>query len=276
MLILAGCLSIPTQQRVLVSNLVSHQPESTGECHGKNIAPNFQKKSVIERPDLDPTRISVLNWNIHKGRHQDWAADFKGYIQHHDIVTIQEAHLDDGLKSMLDKEHGYWALNTAFYFQGKATGVMTASRVRPVYNCGQHVVEPLYRLPKTSLISYYPIKGMDQNLLVANVHIINLAFGMAEYQEQIEKLYQAISKHRGPVVLAGDFNTWNDKRMRVVDNLAERLSLQSLDYVGHNRTKVFGNALDHVFYRDLEPVEHRTWHVTSSDHNPIGVTFRVK
>ena len=81
--------------------------------------------------------------------------------------------------------------------------------------------------------------------------------------------------HQGPVVLAGDFNTWSDERMVVVNDLAQRLSLESLDYTNHNRTSVFGNALDHVFYRGLEPVEHDTWIVTSSDHNPTRVSFRV-
>ena len=63
--------------------------------------------------------------------------------------------------------------------------------------------------------------------------------------------------------------------MTVVLELAERLSLESLDYTIHNRTSVFGNALDHVFYRGLEPMEHDTWFVTSSDHNPTRVSFRV-
>jgi endonuclease/exonuclease/phosphatase (EEP) superfamily protein YafD len=191
-------------------------------------------------------------------------------------VTIQEAHLDEELTSMLDKEHQYWTLNTAFHYRDKATGVMTASRIKPLHSCGQHTAEPLIRVPKTSLVSFYPIDGMSESLLVANIHGINFTLGVDVYTSQLEKLYEIMRLHDGPVILAGDFNTWSEGRMRVVEEITDRLQLESLDYTNHNRTSVFGNALDHVFFRGLDPVEHDTWHVTSSDHNPTRVSFRVK
>jgi endonuclease/exonuclease/phosphatase (EEP) superfamily protein YafD len=189
---------------------------------------------------------------------------------------IQEANLVDNLKSLLDSEHPYWTLNDAFHYRDRATGVLTASRVRPVYTCGQRTAEPFIRLPKTSLLSYYPVEGMNENLLIANIHGINFTLGVGVYREQIEKLYDVMKYHQGPIVLAGDFNTWSDARMEVVDDLAQRLSLKSLDYTSHNRTIVFGNAIDHVYFRGLVPLEHDTWYVTSSDHNPTRVSFRVK
>ena len=224
---------------------------------------------------LNPASISMLNWNIYKGQRENWAADFKRYTYKHDLVTIQEAHLDDDLKTMLDGEHRYWTLNTAFHYNDRATGVMTAARVRPVHSCGQHTPEPLIRFPKTSLVSYYPIEGMKERLLVANIHGINFTLGVGVYRAQLEKLYDVMKHHDGPIIFAGDFNTWSDGRMRIVNDLAQRLSLASLDYTNHNRTSAFGNALDHVFYRGLVPIEHDTWHVTSSDHNPTRVKFRV-
>lgn len=224
---------------------------------------------------LNPERISVLNWNIYKGQRDNWATDFRRYSHAHDVVTIQEAHLDDKLRSIVDQGHRFWTLNTAFNYQDRATGVMTASRVRPLRSCGQSMVEPWIRFPKTMLVSYYPLEGLKENLLVANIHGINFTMGVSAYREQIEKLYETMKHHQGPVVLAGDFNTWSDERMKVVLDLAQRLSLESLDYTNHNRTSVFGNALDHVFYRGLEPMEHDTWFVTSSDHNPTRVSFRV-
>jgi endonuclease/exonuclease/phosphatase (EEP) superfamily protein YafD len=153
---------------------------------------------------------------------------------------------------------------------------MTASRVKPVHSCGQSTVEPFIRFPKTSLVSYYPVKGMNEYLLVANIHGINFTLGVGVYTEQVEKLYDVMKHHEGPIVLAGDFNTWSDERMKIVDDLAQRLSLESLDYTSHNRTIVLGNAIDHVFYRGLVPLEHDTWYVTSSDHNPTRVSFRVE
>ena len=275
LLVLVASISAAAQQQAIENRVVTAS-DYDGSCDLDRLVKNDLYQQEISTPGLDPDRISILNWNIYKGQRDNWATDFKRYSYSHDVVTIQEAHLGDELESLLDDEHPYWALNAAFSYQDKATGVMTASSVKPAYTCGQRTTEPLIRTPKTSLIGYYPVEGMDEHLLVANIHGINFSLGVAAYNEQIEKLYDLMKHHQGPVVLAGDFNTWSDKRLQIVEALAQRLSLSSLDYTSHNRTSVFGNALDHVFYRGLEPVEHDTWHVTSSDHNPTRVSFRVK
>jgi len=274
-LILAGSVTA-AQQSTFDIRPGTHDSQHNNSCDLEKLVHGELENESSINTGLNPERISVLNWNIYKGKRENWSLDFKRYTYKHDVVTIQEAHLGDDLKSMLDTGQQYWTLNTAFHYQDKATGVMTASRVKPVLSCGQSIAEPFIRFPKTSLISYYPIEGMVEHLLVANIHGINFTFGVGVYKEQIEKLYEVMRHHDGPVVLAGDFNTWSDKRMKIVEGLAQRLSLESLDYTSHNRTIVFGNALDHVFYRGLEPVEHDTWYVTSSDHNPTRVSFRVK
>ncbi len=276
LLILTGCVTAATQQVVLEGAAETQKDEGDGSCDVEKLVRNNQVKGDNHAIALDPERISVLNWNIYKGQRKNWMTDFKRYSYKHDVVMIQEANLGEDLKSMLDKHHQYWTLNNAFDYQDKATGVMTASRVKPVHSCGQRTAEPFIRFPKTSLVSYYPVKGLNENLLVANIHGINFTLGVGVYKEQIEKLYDAMKHHNGPIVLAGDFNTWSDARMQIVADLAQRLSLESLDYTSHNRTIVFGNAIDHVFYRGLEPLEHDTWYVTSSDHNPTRVSFRVK
>jgi endonuclease/exonuclease/phosphatase (EEP) superfamily protein YafD len=219
-----------------------------------------------------------LNWNVYKGQRENWQDDFRQYSNMHDILIIQEAHLDNATEELLDKTHRYWTLNTAFYLNDAVTGVMNASKVKPLYSCGQRTAEPLIRLPKTGLISYYPVAGQVEYLLVANLHGINFSYGVDVYKHQLNELYEAMRYHQGPIILAGDFNTWSDERMQVLMDYVDRLSLSALDYTSHNhtRTLVFGNALDHVFYRGLELVEHNTWYVTSSDHNPTSASFRIK
>ncbi len=274
MLVLAGSMTAAAQQAVSSAELVKSYSNGNA-CAEDRLLQSADVKANVATTGLNPDRISILNWNIYKGQRENWASDFQRYTYKHDLVTIQEAHLDDELESMLDSEHQYWTLNTAFHYGGSATGVMTASRVKPLRSCGQHTVEPLIRFPKTSLISYYPIEGMDQTLLVANIHGINFTLGVDVYTSQLEKLYEVMKLHDGPIILAGDFNTWSGSRMQIVEGFAGMLALESLDYTNHNRTSAFGNALDHVFYRGLDPVEHDTWHVTSSDHNPTRVSFRV-
>ena len=275
-MVLAGSVAAAAKQAGFEGGQLVRAKESNDSCAVDKLVANRTHDTGGINSGLNPNSISMLNWNIYKGQRSNWATDFKRYTYKHDVVIIQEAHLDDDLKNMLDRELRFWTLNTAFHYKDRATGVMTAARVKPVYSCGQHTVEPLIRVPKTSLISYYPIDGIKEHLLVANIHGINFTLGVETYRKQLEKLYEAIKNHGGPIILAGDFNTWSDGRMQIVDELAERLALSSLDYTNHNRTSVFGNALDHVFYRGLVPVEHDTWHVTSSDHNPTRVSFRVK
>ncbi len=78
------------------------------------------------------------------------------------------------------------------------------------------------------------------------------------------------------MIVAGDFNSWSDERMSEVSELINKLSLSRIKYPVNNKTHVFGNAIDHVFYRQLELVSNQVWQVSSSDHNPISVNFRVQ
>ena len=61
-----------------------------------------------------------------------------------------------------------------------------------------------------------------------------------------------------------------------VEQLLDDLSLSSLKYKVNNKTHIFGNALDHVFYRQLEPMSNQVIEVSSSDHNPISVSYRLR
>lgn len=167
-------------------------------------------------------------------------------------------------------------MNTAFHLRKRASGVMTASSVKALSSSGLHQREPLIRLPKATLINHYPVEHMQEHLLVANIHGINFSLGTMAYRRQLDALYWEIREHRGPVIVAGDFNSWSGARMRIVDELVARLKLGSIEWEGHHHsTRLFGNTIDHVFYRGLEPLAQESWRVSSSDHNPIRVNFRV-
>ena len=47
---------------------------------------------------------------------------------------------------------------------------------------------------------------------MANLHAINFALGTDAYRAQLDAIATELSHHRGPIVVAGDFNTWNDER----------------------------------------------------------------
>jgi endonuclease/exonuclease/phosphatase (EEP) superfamily protein YafD len=232
-------------------------------------------RSLVAPQELDPDRISILNWNIYKSRRENWMADFDEFSRGQDIVIIQEAMLHSNLTESLNAQRFNWDLSTGFEYKNVATGVLTASHVKAASQSGLRMTEPILRLPKTTLISRYDLRGTPKQLLVANIHGINFTLGRRAYSAQIRALQAMLEQHDGPIILAGDFNSWNDQRQRIISQMTERLSLQSLRYENHKRTRIFGREIDHVFYRGLEPLKIETRDVTSSDHKPIMVTFRI-
>ena len=135
--------------------------------------------------------------------------------------------------------------------------------------------EPIIQIPKSILVSTYSPAGTNQRLLVANVHGINFSLGLNAYREQFKALDTILREHTGPLILAGDFNTWSDDRQAILDQLSKDLSLQQVGYKSHHRITVFGNPIDHVYYRGLELVQASSPSVSSSDHNPLLVTFKL-
>jgi len=273
-LVLVSCVSVANKDQFISNaSAVSHDLQS---CEQASVT-GRQTKSLLKQNSqaLDPDNIAFLNWNIYKGNGENWQKDLSAFAKSHHVMTIQEALLDEELDTLLG-EHGFnWTLNTAFYLNGEAAGVMNVASTISVHSCGFKVDEPLIRIPKAALVSYYHMDGSDEKLLVANIHGINFTFGVSSYRQQLDKLYDAIKHHDGPMIVAGDFNTWSDSRMDVVDELVKRLELSRLEYSVNNKTHVFGNAIDHVFYRKLEPLSHHVQQVSSSDHNPISVNFRL-
>ena len=268
--LLLACVSVNHKlQLVSNSHAVSRELDS---C---------EKQTVMnEQPEktrgLDPEAIAFLNWNIYKGNGENWQQDLSSFAQSHDVMTIQEATLDTEFTDILESHDFNWIMNTAFHLDGIAAGVMTVAGLDALHSCGFKVTEPLIRIPKSTLISYYPINGSDQNLLVANIHGINFTLGIGLYREQLQKLYDAVQHHDGPMIVAGDFNSWSDDRVDEVNQLVSSLSLSTIEYPVNNKTHFFGHAIDHVFYRQLEIVSNRVQQVSSSDHNPISVNFRFR
>ncbi|WP_455202755.1 endonuclease/exonuclease/phosphatase family protein [Kaarinaea lacus] len=273
-ILITGCVTIPEQTQLVSQSRDGDTSTLSGSC--KTFSMQHVNQSINHSTHvLNPSGFSILNWNIYKGSRETWREDFINFSQQQDIVLLQEALLSDELKSALKDRELNWHLNTAFYYDDLETGVMTASRIGSGYHCALRTKEPIIRVPKTALISRYPIAGMSRQLLVANIHGINFTLGLESYASQMMAVEEILSAHDGPIVLAGDFNNWSDKRTQVLLDMMKRLSLEQLPYNNHNRTIVFGNAIDHVFFRGLTAVTHQTHHVTSSDHNPITVTFKV-
>jgi endonuclease/exonuclease/phosphatase (EEP) superfamily protein YafD len=188
---------------------------------------------------------------------------------------MQEVALTDGLQRGLRDAGHDWLLASSFMLHAHETGVLSAARVRPASACVQRVFEPLLRLPKSAVITRYAMKGTAQPLAVANLHAINFTLGVRAYRTQLEAIAAELGQHRGPLIVAGDFNTWSSRRFAVVRAVMQRLGLVAVPPPTDTRTRVFGRQVDHIFVRGLEVVDAEAPEVESSDHNPLLATVRV-
>jgi endonuclease/exonuclease/phosphatase (EEP) superfamily protein YafD len=171
---------------------------------------------------------------------------------------------------------GYdWVLASSFMLHDHATGVLSAARVRPASACVQRVFEPLLKLPKSVVITRYALQGAAQTLAVANVHAINFTLGLGAYRAQLEAIARELADHHGPVIVAGDLNTWNSTRLEVVRDVMQRMGLVSVLPWIDTRSRFFGHQVDYIFVRGLEVVYAEAPEVASSDHNPVLATLRV-
>jgi endonuclease/exonuclease/phosphatase (EEP) superfamily protein YafD len=223
---------------------------------------------------LNSSGFRLMFWNILKGWRDGWQSDFDQLSQDRDLLILQEAYLSEELLDSLQRRSFNWDLAAAFEFRDIEAGVLTASMIAPHASCALRADEPLISVPKTILISNYPLTGSDETLLVANVHSVNFTFDASDFKLQLDALIEAVNRHQGPMVIGGDFNTWSSERMAILEDITRQLGLQTLAFEHNNRVRFLGRQVDHIFYRNLEPLEAVVPNVTTSDHNPMLVTFK--
>jgi endonuclease/exonuclease/phosphatase (EEP) superfamily protein YafD len=272
-LLIASCVSIPdgVKKRTVQNDQTAY---FSFVCHPGN--DDHVISSRNGKPGmLDPREISLLNWNVFKGESESWMQAFRHYSEDQDLITLQEAYLTDNFRALLDQQGLNWDLATAFRKLKYAAGVMTASPTLPLSVCVQRNMEPWVLLPKATLISVYPLKNSKLRLLLINIHAINFTLGDIAFRNQLIQIAGALIEHKGPVIVAGDFNTWSQSREHMLnDVLVEPFALSEVYFNSSKLKTVFKHQLDHVYYRDLDVIKNSSVLTRVSDHNPMWVTFK--
>jgi endonuclease/exonuclease/phosphatase (EEP) superfamily protein YafD len=273
--IVSGCVSVPDVSHMIVGN--EDRVETIRECVPCS-QELFKFQSDFEKNQaavLNADHFELLTWNILKERKDGWEKEFDRLYGGVDLFMIQEACLTDSLKGVFRNEALNWVFAPAFTYRGDYVGVLTASNTFSEPICMERFPEPLIHLPKSLLITRYPLSVPGKTLLVVNVHSINFALGIESFSDHWAKLEDYLSVVDGPVIMAGDFNTWSRKRLAVVQETAHRLSMEPVTFDGGGRSTFFGKVVDHVYYRGLTPIYAEVYQVTTSDHNPMLVSFRL-
>jgi len=274
---LLGCAGLPVRDTAKnPNNLANHEaPSARGPelCQAAIAAP-INEGQQDSRGELDPSRIELFVWNMQKGGHPDSYSDLSRLAAGKDLVLIQEARLEQQPVNALN-DASYWSFAPGYKTDSASTGVMTLSATAPLTHCHLSDREPWLRSPKAISITHFGLESTDQTLAVVNVHAVNFTLGIADFQRQLTKIVAALTNHDGPVILAGDFNTWRVQRMEILESIAAQLELDELSFDSDNRVTPFGSIVDHVFVRGLNTIETSTDIVDSSDHNPMSITLSL-
>jgi len=239
-----------------------------------------------------PETITFVNWNAQKGVHAQFRQDLESLIERHNphLIFLQEARADLIEPGAMG---GYFASSWSYPWPGgKAIGVMTFSRAAPLKT--QFVPtkwrEFFITAPKVSFVTEYLLPG-GEIMLAVNVHLLNFErWGTMKVRDQLNELKTIISRHEGPILMAGDFNTWNEKRFGLVQELAGEASLVEVAGFPPGRTTASKDSgfldwflgidnelpLDRVYYRGFTEQGAQVLEYSSSDHNAILVRLRLQ
>jgi endonuclease/exonuclease/phosphatase (EEP) superfamily protein YafD len=227
-----------------------------------------------------PDTFEMLCWNVHKNNKKD--PRFQSFLQKEvesrsiDLILFQEAGFRDNHHFELADFSYDAAANLEF--RGEFYGVLTASRVESGYAKAylSEGKESILGPHKSLLLSNYLFED-GSTLLILNVHAINFRENQ-RYGIELERFLNLLKEHEGPMILAGDFNSWNKQRMEKLQKVVQKLSLTAVPFEKTGKVKSFmGKELDFVFYRELELIEAEVMDEHKlSDHNPLFVRFKRK
>lgn len=252
---------------------VPEQPQIITQA-GEEISEDIQCIAFNDSQVLDDNgQLNVLVWNIYKQGKENWQTALDRLSADRQLLLLQEASMTESFKQWL--VDGSWISNqvSAFKALGSGAGVINIAQKLPEKACAYTSTEPWLRLPKSALYSQYRLSNGD-TLAVVNIHAINFTVGTDEYSSQISALETLLKQHSGPIVFAGDFNSWNEYRLDAMKQALQKANLQEVIFIPDHRTQfITGQRLDHVFYRGLVLKNAKAPQSDASDHNPLLVSF---
>lgn len=226
-----------------------------------------------EKNSIDVNKpLTVSVWNIYKQNNEGWMEQLTRLQKSSELILLQEATSNHELFTFFKNKEWYTQQTHAFSVFNNIYGVLNASQYAPLKTCAYKEKEPYLRLPKSGIVSFYSLSN-GQNLAVVNLHAINFVYDMKIYSQQINSLLENIRNFSGAVIVAGDFNTWNKKRLDFIVHTMQELGLSAVPFSLDERKTFLNYPLDHIFYRGLNLQAAITKETKASDHAWLQATF---
>lgn len=257
---------------IVFSLLISAQaawanPSALCETDTKDSLVQFSNGITVR----DEKTIEVLTWNVLKFKRENSFSDLLALAGKSDFAFVQEAvHTEDLQNNAAKKISMDWTFFKSFCREYGATGVQTGSRFAQTEVAALMApgLEPVVNTPKVTGFSTVEIQGV--RVLLINVHGLNANQGL-DFEKHMDQIYDVAKDFKGPIIWAGDFNTWNPLRTAYLNAKAKALGMVILKPAVDNRKL----KLDHIIVRGF-----RAKSVTildtyvSSDHFPVRAVLK--
>lgn len=224
-----------------------------------------------------PRRFTVCSWNWQKCKHKDWAAEFAQLAQAADLFLAQEVRRSSAVQATMDGAPYHWDGAISFFSlkEKNPIGVATGCVAKPTQvTFAAAAREPVLRVPKMTLASLIPVENTPQPLLVINVHAINFT-GLKPFENNLHRAAELLLDFNGPVLLGGDFNSWNAKRRRLLQCVSRAAGLREIAFEPDVRTRCLGRPVDYLFVRGLKVLASGVRVTRASDHNPLLARLEI-
>lgn len=231
-----------------------------------------------ERSALNPAKIDLLIWNVFKGSKEGWNQDFLKMAEGKDLLLLQEVVSATRMMDAFKKNMSHFSIVTSYFSDSDSrtrTGIAVGSPVQPLLTSWtrSYYREPIVGTPKMVSYTEFDLEGVEENLLVVNIHAINFVT-RNKFEHMIRQAFERMAIHRGPIVFGGDFNTWTRSKRDALFSYVKDHRFTEVSFRNDERMTMFGLILDYVFVRDLK-VEDAFVHgeVDSSDHKAMEVSL---
>lgn len=234
---------------------------------GINVLPPTVSSKFSYSPTLAkiPKVLKVLVWNYYKGSKDKDSEQLKTLLWQEPIVGLFQELGHTPKNIDLSSYYVYHA--PTWQKQNKfQTGLSIISSIplKDSQNIHSECTEPFIQTPKAIQTAYYEA----WNLKIIQIHAINFVRNHC-LKKQLIQLEGEINNHIGPLIVAGDFNTWSSSRYALLKDLLKRTSLKTPEYKTDHRVTKMSFPLDHFFYKKLKLISCESFRVETSDHNPI-------
>lgn len=232
---------------------------------------------TANKTQLNSNKLSILVWNLYKGRKDEFVKTFALLGKNRDIIMLSEATTDAPVSTSMSAIPNYgWDFAAGFLMKNQvATGTAVGSyakSIEPRYYRTKDV-EPFVKSPKATAIAEYAIPGRSDTVLALSIHGINWD-GDDAMIRQLEMMMPDILAHKGPIIFAGDFNFKNENRLKLAIQILGRAGLKRVTWENPKKKK----QLDDAFTRGVTVKKARfinEYIDKGSDHPAIDLQVEV-